>query len=85
MINTQNLLDFSLFFIRGRIKLRSENPDEHPLIIPNFFDDEEDLIPFVEAFKFGKKLAAALDKYNATFFNQKDPACSEFLFGKFKY
>ncbi|XP_066910417.1 glucose dehydrogenase [FAD, quinone]-like isoform X4 [Clytia hemisphaerica] len=63
---------------RGHIKLRSNDPEDHPLIIPNYFDNEEDLIPFVEAFKFGKKFAAALDKYNATVPDLKDPVCEKF-------
>ncbi|XP_066910384.1 glucose dehydrogenase [FAD, quinone]-like [Clytia hemisphaerica] len=66
---------------RGRIQLRSNDPEDHPLIIPNYFDNEEDLIPFVEAFKFGKKFAAALDKYNATVPDLKDPVCEKFAQG----
>ena len=58
--------------------MRSNDPESSPLIIPNYFDNEEDLIPFVEAFKFGKKFAAALDKYNATVPDLKDPACAKF-------
>jgi len=55
--------------------LRSSNPKDHPKIIPNYFSDPEDLKPFKAAFEFGRNLAAALTKYNATIFDKPDPVC----------
>ncbi|XP_076767246.1 glucose dehydrogenase [FAD, quinone] [Xylocopa sonorina] len=37
---------------RGYIKLRSKKPDQHPLIVPNYFDDPYDLDVLAEGAKF---------------------------------
>lgn len=62
--------------------MNSNDPYDHPIIIPNAFKDPADFLPFVEAFKFGKQWAAALSKYNATIVNIKDPGCSQYHSGK---
>ena len=60
--------------------MRSKNPDDNPLIIPNYFQEPEDLIPFIEAFKFGKKLAAAFED-GSVFQNGPFPGCAEYEMG----
>ncbi|XP_066922527.1 glucose dehydrogenase [FAD, quinone]-like [Clytia hemisphaerica] len=62
---------------RGRIKLRSVNAEDHPLIIPNYFDHPEDLREFVEGMKFTKKLAAAMKHLNASTYRGKEPGCEQ--------
>ena len=41
---------------RGFIKLRSSNPLDHPIIQPNYFEQEEDRNFFVEGVKFVRRL-----------------------------
>ena len=67
-------------YFRGFIRLRSKNPDDKPLIIPKYFQEPEDLIPFIEAFKFGKKLAAAFED-GTVFQNGHFPGCSDHEIG----
>ena len=55
---------FYFYFLsvhRGRIRLKSKNVEDHALIIPNYFQHPDDLIPIIESFKFGKKLAAVFE------------------------
>ncbi|XP_066921858.1 glucose dehydrogenase [FAD, quinone]-like [Clytia hemisphaerica] len=70
---------------RGHIKLRSAKADDHPIITTNYFEHPDDLTTFVEAFKFGKKLAAALPQYNATLVDLNDPTCTEHPSGSDDY
>jgi len=41
---------------RGYVKLKSNNPFDHPIIQPNYFSDKEDLQIFIEAFKRCRKV-----------------------------
>uniref|UniRef100_A0A7M5VB69 Glucose-methanol-choline oxidoreductase N-terminal domain-containing protein n=1 Tax=Clytia hemisphaerica TaxID=252671 RepID=A0A7M5VB69_9CNID len=70
---------------RGRVKLRSNDTQDHPRIIPNYFTHPDDLNTFIESFKFGKKLAATLPQYNASIVDLKDPACIEYASGSDDY
>jgi choline dehydrogenase len=36
---------------KGYIKLKSNNPKDHPIIQPNYFQEKEDMDVFIEAFK----------------------------------
>ena len=78
---------FNLYFLffylhRGRIRLKSKNVEDHALIIPNYFHHPDDLIPIIESFKFGKKLAAAFEDGNALK-SDHFPGCSEHETGNY--
>ena len=62
--------------------MRSKNVDDHPIIIPNYFQHPDDLIPIVETFKFGKKMAAAFGD-GSVFQNGHFPGCSDYEIGNF--
>lgn len=57
------------------MKLRSKNPYDHPRIIPNYATHPDDLVPIIEAFKFGEKWAEHLQEYNATIVVNDVPGC----------
>merc|ERR1719315_722265 len=42
---------------RGSIKLRNSDPLSHPIIDPNYLQDEEDIKAFIEGLKFSTKIA----------------------------
>lgn len=42
---------------RGRIKLRSRNPFDHPLIYPNYFNDKYDVATIVRSIRLLKEIA----------------------------
>ena len=62
--------------------MRSDNADDHPLIIPNYFDHPEDLREFIEGMKFTKKLAAAMKHLNASTYRGKEPGCEQHELGE---
>ena len=70
---------------RGRIRLRSKNPFEYPIIQPNYFSDHHDIEISVRAIRAMIDLldTNALHKLNATFFNM--PICEQHLFGSDDY
>lgn len=49
----------------GSISLRSINPDDPPIINPNYLAEEADILALIESFKIARKIAAAspLDAY----------------------
>ena len=71
-----------LSFHRGRIKLKSDNPYDHPVIIPNYYQDPQDIKPILEALKAGKAIGAALKKYNTTFYDNTLSTCEKYDKGK---
>ncbi|KAJ8682935.1 hypothetical protein QAD02_018727 [Eretmocerus hayati] len=42
---------------RGYVKLHSDNPQDEPIIVPNYFDDKRDLDVLVEAAKFVQEMS----------------------------
>ena len=44
---------------RGRIRLRSRNPGDHPSIEPNYFSHPDDVKTIVHAVRFAKKWGEA--------------------------
>ena len=48
------------------VTLKSKNPHEHPLIDPNYFDEEQDIVDYVNGFKQGREIMkqSALNEYN---------------------
>ena len=64
---------------RGQIRLRSKNPFDKPVIIPNYFQKSEDMQTLIEAIKVSFSLVyetKAFGKFGAKFFNKVNPACA---------
>ncbi|XP_015112873.1 glucose dehydrogenase [FAD, quinone]-like [Diachasma alloeum] len=72
---------------KGRIKLRSTNINDHPLIDPNLFDDSNDLETLVEAVKIAIKVSEskAFQQYGTKLHDTKIPGCESFEFGTDDY
>ncbi|XP_060830672.1 glucose dehydrogenase [FAD, quinone]-like [Bombus pascuorum] len=62
---------------RGVIKLRSNNPFDHPLIYPNYFESPEDVATMVEGIKFVVEMSktAPLKRYGSKFIPVPYPGC----------
>ena len=60
----------------------SDNPYDHPVIIPNYYNDPQDYKPIIEGIKTVKVAAAALTKYNTTFYDNTIPTCREYEKGE---
>ncbi|KAK2580031.1 hypothetical protein KPH14_012318 [Odynerus spinipes] len=67
---------------RGYVKLKSKDPKDHPIIVPNYFDDPRDLDILVEGAKFVHKMSQtnAMKSINARPNPNTIPACSIFQF-----
>lgn len=67
---------------RGRIKLRSNNPYDHPLIYPNYFQERKDITTLIEGAKFMMKFSEtpAMQKYKAKINENKIPGCKSYKF-----
>jgi len=65
---------------RGRIELRSRNPEDDPVIIPNFYDHPRDMATMVSALKFAMKLghSEVFLKYGARFHDKPIEACIKY-------
>ena len=61
----------------------SDNPYDHPVIIPNYYNDPQDFKPIIEGIKAAKVAAAAFTKYNTTFYDNTIPTCREYEKGEF--
>ena len=61
--------------------MKSNNVEDHALIIPNYFQDPEDLKPIIEGFKFGKKLAEAFGD-GSVYQHGHFPGCTDHEIGK---
>ncbi len=72
---------------RGFIKLRTNNPFDHPIIQPNYLQEPEDILTFVAGMKLGLKftetlafkannLSLILDKYHC---GQFEPLSDDYL------
>ncbi|XP_064625725.1 alcohol dehydrogenase [acceptor]-like [Lineus longissimus] len=74
---------------RGHIKLNTNNPFDHPIIEPNYFNDEEDLDRLLEGIRFIEKMlgtksmkdAGAKNRHSVT----KFPACKDLEAGSDGY
>lgn len=64
---------------RGDLKLRSNNPLDPPLIYPNYFTNEKDLIILLEGVKKISKLVdtPAMKKWDLRLEQVRSPLCSE--------
>ncbi|XP_015112865.1 glucose dehydrogenase [FAD, quinone] [Diachasma alloeum] len=67
---------------RGYIKLRSPNPREKPIIVPNYLDDPRDLDVIVEGAKFVHAMSQtkAMRRINANINPNVIPECAKFEF-----
>lgn len=65
---------------RGRILLQSKNPEDHPLIQPNYFEDRLDIATLVEGSKFVYNFSQTntMQYLNATFNPNIPPKCRQF-------
>ncbi|XP_076299315.1 glucose dehydrogenase [FAD, quinone]-like [Lasioglossum baleicum] len=72
---------------RGYIKLRSKNLNEHPIIVPNYFQDPHDLDVLAEGADFMYKLSQTptLKSLNATANPNLIPECIPFEFPSIDY
>ncbi|XP_076377623.1 glucose dehydrogenase [FAD, quinone] [Megalopta genalis] len=67
---------------RGYVKLRSSNVNEHPIIVPNYFQDPHDLNVLIEGANFIYNLSqtSSLKSLNAKANPNRIPECSSFEF-----
>ncbi|XP_076653441.1 glucose dehydrogenase [FAD, quinone]-like [Halictus rubicundus] len=72
---------------RGYIKLRSKNVDDHPIIVPNYFQDPHDLDVLAEGADFLYKLTQTptLRSVNARANPNLIPECASFGFPSIEY
>ncbi|XP_033205574.2 glucose dehydrogenase [FAD, quinone]-like isoform X1 [Bombus vancouverensis nearcticus] len=63
---------------RGVIKLRSNNPFDHPLIYPNYFERPEDMATLVEGIKFVVKMSktASFRRYGSKLLPKSSSSCA---------
>ncbi|XP_012061266.1 PREDICTED: glucose dehydrogenase [FAD, quinone]-like [Atta cephalotes] len=68
---------------RGDLKLRSNNPLDPPLIYPNYFTKEKDLMILLEGIKKVSKFVdtPAMKKWDLRLEQVKSPLCSDYHFG----
>ncbi|XP_035739942.1 glucose dehydrogenase [FAD, quinone]-like isoform X1 [Vespa mandarinia] len=72
---------------RGYIKLRTKNPKDHPIIVPNYFNNLRDLEILIEGAKFAHKISQTkiMQNVNARPNPNRIPACSIFQFSSDDY
>lgn len=72
---------------RGRVKLRSKNPLEYPVIMPNYFSDPYDVEISIRGIRQMIDLldTDALRKLNAEILTTKVPGCKDFEFNSRDY
>ncbi|XP_076624486.1 LOW QUALITY PROTEIN: glucose dehydrogenase [FAD, quinone]-like [Colletes latitarsis] len=65
---------------RGYIKLRSKDPQDHPIIVPNYFKDRHDLDVLIEGAKIIQKLSQTptMKKLNARLNPNRVAECSSY-------
>ncbi|XP_013164257.1 PREDICTED: glucose dehydrogenase [FAD, quinone]-like [Papilio xuthus] len=80
---TMNLVPYS----RGRLCLNTTDPNGHPLLYANYYDDERDLIPLIKGVRFLLSLedTEAFKKMGAHFLRVKLPACKDYEWGTDEY
>ncbi|KYQ50435.1 Glucose dehydrogenase [acceptor] [Trachymyrmex zeteki] len=68
---------------RGDLKLRSNNPLDPPLIYPNYFTNEKDLMILLEGIKKVSKLVDThtMKKWDLRLEQVRSPLCSDYHFG----
>ncbi|PSN31201.1 Glucose dehydrogenase [FAD, quinone], partial [Blattella germanica] len=71
----------------GYLKLKSSNPLDHPLIYPNYLENQKDVDVLVDGIKLSIELTktAALQKHNMTIDTTVVKGCEGFTFGSDEY
>ncbi|CAH2098033.1 unnamed protein product [Euphydryas editha] len=72
---------------RGVLLLNSSNPNGPPLIYPNYFGDESDLIPIIKGMRFLLSLenTEAFRSTGSYFVQEPMPACKDYVWGTDDY
>lgn len=72
---------------RGRIKLRSRNPFDHPMIYPNYYSDRDDVATTVRGIRLLKKLvnSKSFKKIDAKFAKFPLKGCTKFKYDSDAY
>lgn len=72
---------------RGKIRLKSSDPNDPPLIYPNYFDHPDDIKVLVEGAKFGYAMSQTMTmkSMNATLNPYCSPECLKYGFLTDKY
>lgn len=65
---------------KGRVMLRNRNPKVHPILIPNYFEDPEDLQKIVEGIKVSIQIArqSAMKKIGSKLYDVPIEECLEY-------
>ncbi|XP_073948394.1 glucose dehydrogenase [FAD, quinone]-like isoform X2 [Choristoneura fumiferana] len=65
---------------KGRVMLRSRNPKAHPMLIPNYFEDPEDLQKIVEGIKVSIQIArqSSMKKIGSKLYDVPIEECLEY-------
>lgn len=71
----------------GRIKLKSKNPFDNPIIQPNFFHHPADIEIILEGIKYAIRIAASepFQKYGSRLHDIKIPGCLSYKFASDDY
>ncbi|XP_063992324.1 glucose dehydrogenase [FAD, quinone]-like [Diachasmimorpha longicaudata] len=72
---------------KGRLKLRSINFEDQPIIDPNILDDNHDVDVLVEGIKLAIEVSKtkALQRYGGQLYGMRIPGCEELTFGSDDY
>ncbi|KAK8394056.1 hypothetical protein O3P69_006329 [Scylla paramamosain] len=73
---------------RGEVTLRSSDPDDYPIVNPNFLSHPEDVNTIVKGIKFGLSIAntsALGGRFGAKFHSKPLPGCGGHVFGSDDY
>ncbi|RZC37085.1 glucose dehydrogenase [FAD, quinone]-like, partial [Asbolus verrucosus] len=68
---------------RGRVLIKDSNPLHWPILVPNYFESDEDVAVMVEGIKMAISIAESrhFQKYNATLNKIPFPGCENIPFG----
>ncbi|XP_063972305.1 glucose dehydrogenase [FAD, quinone]-like isoform X2 [Diachasmimorpha longicaudata] len=71
----------------GHVKLRSKNPEDDPLINPNYLSHQQDVVTLIDGLKFVEELVSteAMKALGAEVNRRKFPGCEGYEFGERNY
>lgn len=72
---------------KGYLKLKTRNPFQHPLLYPNFFEDEQDIETLLEGIREAIRIVsqAPLQRLGARLYNVTVPGCEHTVFNSDSY